>query len=273
MAEGTGNRAIEMEKQSLMSSNMSGATTAPQVTVVEAYDEMSRLAADVVQSTIESAPGSAMTLPTGDTPRGMFDELVRRIDAGVVDFSQVHLFSLDDYLGVSIDDEASLTRWLRDAFLIPGDIPEEKLHLIPADADDPHAAAERYEGDLLALGGLELAIVGLGPNGHIAFNEPGSEPDSRTRVVDLTPESREQNAAYYTGDQDIPSQAITMGLGTILSARRIVLIVSGEGKAEILSRSLHGPMTSDVPASWLRLAESRLEIIADRAAAAQLTLT
>lgn len=242
----------------------------PMLTVVRDYEAMSRRAADVVVETITAYPTGAITVPTGSTPAGMYQELVDRIHEGTADFSQVQIFCLDDYLGQTPEDEASLTKLLIQEFLEPGQIPEENVHFIPTTADDPHAAAEQYEQEIAAAGGLELAVVGLGPNGHIAFNEPGSGPDTRTRVIDLTQESRDQNAAYYEG-AEIPAQAITMGLGTILGARRIVMIVSGESKSEIVRETLTGPMTSEVPGSWLRLAGDRLEVVMDEDAASGLS--
>lgn len=241
------------------------------VRVAAGYEAMSRLAADAVADTIRAHPGAVLTLPTGATPRGMYQELVNRINDGRLDFSGMQFFCLDDYVGKKITDEASLTGWLNDVFLQPGRIPAANTHFIPTTDPDPHSAATRYDQDIRSAGGLELAVVGIGPNGHVGFNEPGSAPDSRTRVVDLTPVSRDQNAAYYPGDQTIPEQAITMGLGTILDARRIVLIVSGAAKAGILRQALEGPITSDVPASHLRSAGARLEVIADVDAAALLS--
>lgn len=242
----------------------------PTITVVDDYDAMSRRAADVVVETITAHPTSAITVPTGSTPVGMYSELVDRINAGKANFSQVQIFCLDDYLGQTPEDDASLTKLLIREFLKPGNIPDENVHYIPTMADDPDAAARQYEEDIRDAGGLELAVVGLGPNGHVAFNEPGSSADARTRVIDLTQESRDQNAAYYKDGAVIPRQAITMGLGTILAARRIVMIVSGEGKAEIVREMLEGSMTSDVPGSWLRLAGDRLEVVLDKAAASAL---
>lgn len=239
--------------------------------VVESYRELSDQAADAVLTTLERHPEAAITVPTGATPVGMYEELVRRIRRGALDLSRAHIFCLDDYLGHSREDEASLTRWLFNVFLTPAGVPEDHIHLIPATAGDPEGAARAYEAELAALGGLELAVVGLGPNGHVAFNEPGSPPDSRTRVVDLTEESRQQSAGYWEGEASIPKQAITMGLGTILSARRIVLIVSGAGKAEIVRRSLEEGPTPEVPGSWLQTAGDRLEVILDREAAGRLT--
>lgn len=235
--------------------------------VVETYEEMSTLAADAVQKTLDQKPDAAITVPTGETPLGMYQELVRRGDAGTLDLRQAHIFCLDDYLGQTRDDEASLTRWLFQAFLIPAGIPEHHIHEIPTTAEDPHVAAQQYEADIARHGGLELAVIGLGPNGHVAFNEPGSRPDSKTRVVDLTEKSRNQSAAYWEGNAAIPEQAITMGLGTILSARKLVLIASGASKADVIQRSLEEAPTLDVPGSWLQQAEDRLHVILDQEAA------
>lgn len=240
------------------------------LSVVESYLELSNRAADTVQATLERRPDAAITVPTGQTPLGMYRELVRRIEEGTLDVSRVHVFCLDDYLGQSRHDETSLTRWLYNEFLTPAGIPEDHIHHVPSAAADPVSAAAQYEADLEALGGLELAVVGLGRNGHVAFNEPGSPPDSRTRVIDLTEESRQQSAAYWEGEATIPEQAVTMGLGTILSARKIVLIASGEDKAEIVRRSLEGEPTLEVPGSWLQQARDRLHVILDRAAAGAL---
>lgn len=241
------------------------------LTVVEDYEALSRLAADIVTDCVTAHPSAAITLPTGETPRGMYEDLVHRIRGGELDFSRVQFFCLDDYLGTSIGEEVSLTGWLDEVFFQPAGVPRQHIHLIPTDAPDPHAAAAQYDRDIGAAGGLELAIVGLGPNGHVGFNEPGSPPDSRTRVVTLTPETREQNAAYYEGQRTISPRAITMGLGTILEARQIVLIVSGGSKAEILKATLEDPITPAVPGSFLRTAGDRLRVIVDEAAASALT--
>lgn len=241
----------------------------PTVTVVDNYEAMSKLAADRVADVITAFPNAAITVPTGSTPAGMYEQLVQRINSGELDVSQVQIFCLDDYLGQTPEDEASLTKLLIREFLKPAKIPMENVHFIPTVADDPHAAAAQYEKEIAAAGGLKLAVVGLGPNGHVAFNEPGSGPDTRTRIVDLTRESRDQNAAYYEGAA-IPEQAITMGIGTILDAEKIVMIVSGDAKADIVGEMVNGPMTDDLPGSWIGKAGTRAELIVDQAAASKL---
>jgi len=249
---------------------LTNATSDFRLHIVAGYASLSRLAADVVTRVVNENPGGAITLPTGETPRGMYEELTRRIELGELDFSSIHFFCLDDYLGKSIDDKASLTGWLDDAFLTPANLHGGNIHFIPSTAPDPDAAAAAYDGAITGLGGLKLAVVGLGPNGHIGFNEPGSAIDSRTRVVELTDESRDQNAAYYDGKETIPEQAITIGLGTILESGLIALIVSGSNKAGILKATLEGPITEDVPGSCLRTAGDRLIVIADKDAASGL---
>ncbi len=239
--------------------------------VVADYAEVTRLAADVVTRVVQDHPNAAITLPTGDTPRGMYEELVRRIQEGLLDFSGVHFFCLDDYWGKGIDDATSLTAWLNDVFLQPAGLDADHVHVVPSLAPDPVAAARAYEQDIERHGGLKLAVVGLGRNGHVGFNEPGSPIDSRTRIVDLTDESRNQNAGYYDGEQSIPDRAMSMGIGTILEADLIVLIVSGLAKADILRATLEGPITAYVPGSFLRTVGTRLIAIVDRDAASKLT--
>lgn len=241
----------------------------PSITVADNYEMLSKLAADRVAEVITAFPDGAITVPTGSTPAGMYRELVSRINAGELDVSKTQIFCLDDYLGQTPEDEASLTKLLIREFLEPANIPAENIHYIPTVSDDPHAAAEKYEAGIAAAGGLKLAVIGLGPNGHVAFNEPGSGPETRTRIVDLTRESRDQNAAYYEG-AEIPERAISMGIGTILDAERIVMIVSGESKAEIVSEMVNGPMTNDLPGSWIGKAGERAELIVDTDAASKL---
>jgi glucosamine-6-phosphate deaminase len=231
---------------------------------------MSEAAADIVTGTIRVKPNAVISLPTGSTPLGMFDVLAARSARREVDFSRVEVFCLDEYVGVTADDPNSLTGWLRDAILERAGFDPGRLHALPTAAEDPIAAALAFERDLAACGGLDLVVLGLGPNGHIAYNEPGSTADSRTRVLALTQESITQASAYWHDTVPIPSRAMTMGVGTLLDAKRIVLIVTGDAKAEMLRRTLEEPPNAGIPASWLRLAGSRLEIIADEAAASAL---
>jgi glucosamine-6-phosphate deaminase len=238
--------------------------------VVPDYAALSRAAAEIVAETVRAKPEAALSLATGSTPRGLFAELIDRVRSGELDLSRIHLFCLDEYLGVGPDDPNSLTGWLQRSIVVPARLDPARVHPLPATDPDPVAGAARYEAELRALGGLDLAVLGLGPNGHVAYNEPGSAADSRTRVLTLTPESLVQATAYWAGEVAIPARALTIGVGTLLEAKRLVLIVSGEAKSEMLGRTLREPMDAAVPASWLRLAGDRLTVIADAPAAAEL---
>jgi glucosamine-6-phosphate deaminase len=241
------------------------------VEILPVAAEVGRRAAAIVAEAGAARPDLVLAMPTGSTPLPMFEELIARVERGDLDLSRVRLFCLDDFVGVTPDDPNSLTGWLRRVFVEPAGIPWERVRAVPADAPDPDAACAAYEADLAAAGGLDLAVLGLGPNGHIAYNEPGSAADSRTRTLDLTPESIAQATAYWQPGVSTPERGMTMGVGTLLEAKRIVLIVTGESKAGILRRSLEGPMSPEVPGSWLQLAAGKTTVVADEAAAADLS--
>lgn len=238
--------------------------------IVPAAPDLARAAADIVVATIRAKPDAVLALPTGSTPLGMFSELVDRIREGAVDVSWARFFCLDEYLGLTKADPNSLTGWLFREFFIPAGIDAAHVQTVPSDSADPVAAAREYENAIAAVGGFDLVVLGIGPNGHIAFNEPGSAADSRTRVIDLTPESQEQAAAYWRGSFPAPTRAMTIGVGTLLDAAKLVLMATGEGKADILHAALRGPITPDVPASLLRTQPEKLIVIADQAAASRL---
>jgi glucosamine-6-phosphate deaminase len=238
--------------------------------VVADANTMSARAADLVAEAIQQKPDAVICLPTGSTPLGMFDALAERVDRGEIDFSQVELYCLDEYIGVDRHDPNSLTGWLWSAFVARVGIDPQRVHVLPTTAVNPAEAAVSFDRELVQRGGLDLAVLGLGPNGHIGYNEPGSPHDSRTRVVMLTPESVRQAATYWSGNLSVPGVAITLGVGTLLEAKRIVLIVSGKAKSTILRRTLEDQPSTEVPATWLRLAGQRLHVVADREAASDL---
>lgn len=241
----------------------------PTVVVVKNADEMSERAAGVVAEVLSARPNAPISLPTGNTPVGMFEKLIEAEQRGDLDLRQFQLYCLDEYLGVTPDNPNTLTAWLKRTFIEPAGIPMDHVHTLPVDDPDPVAAARRYDDSIAAAGGLALAVLGIGNNGHIAYNEPGSKSDSRTRVVDLSHESIEQAKGYFDG-ASVPTQAMTVGVGTLLESDRIVLIAAGEGKAEIMRRALRDPMSPEVSASWLRLAPDKVTVILDEAAAALL---
>jgi glucosamine-6-phosphate deaminase len=240
-------------------------TQDPTVVVLSDADVVGNAAADIVAATVRANPRSVIAVPTGTTPLPMFAALIDRVTRGELDLSQIHLFCLDEYVGVAPSEPNSLTGWLTRVFIEPAGISMRNVHTLPSTDEDLAGAPGRYEADLAAHGGLDLAILGLGGNGHIAYNEPGSEANSRTRVIALTPESVAQAAGYFEG-RSVPTQAMTIGVQTLLEARQIVLLVTGAAKTDILAKTLHAPMSDDVPASWLRLAGERVTVLADEAA-------
>lgn len=241
----------------------------PTLVVVKNADEMSAMAAEIVAEVLTVRPSAPISLPTGSTPVGMFEKLIEGSRSGALDLTRFQLFCLDEYLGVTPDNPNTLTAWLKRTLIEPAGIPMGNVHTLPVNEDDPAAAARRYDQSITDADNLALAVLGIGNNGHIAYNEPGSDADSRTRVLDLAQESIDQAAGYFDG-ASVPTKAMTVGVGTLLESDRIVLIAAGKGKAEIMRRALREPMSSDVPASWLRLAPEQVTVILDEAAAALL---
>lgn len=214
---------------------------------------MALAAADFIAAQVRVKPDLSILVATGNTPMPTYAELARRADAGQADFSRVTAVQLDEYLGVPEDDPRSLWAWMKRSFVEPLGI-ERTVKL-----DDP----VQFEKEISELGGLDLAILGLGPNGHLGFNEPPSPPDAPTRRLTLTPASLESNRAYW-GDLPVPTQAVTAGMNVILAAKHTLLLVSGTHKRAVLRAALEGPETPDLPASLLH--RTALTVFADEAA-------
>lgn len=226
-------------------------------------------AADLVQNQLAVKPNAVISFPTGNTPLPLYHELLRRQQQGQVDLSQLQPVMLDDYLGAAGDDPVSFHNWLRREFFDPAGIAAARIARMPTDPRHIDEACRRYEQELAERGGVDLQLLGLGLNGHIGFNEPGSPANSRTRVVQLTASTTAANAAYWSDAAKVPHSGVTMGVGTILEARSIGLLVNGAAKAEILRTVLFGPMSPEVPASLLRKVQ-KVHVIADEAAASKL---
>ena len=197
--------------------------------------ELSHVAADYVTALLARKPEAAIALPTGQTPLGLYAELVARAAAKRLSVARARFFNLDDYLGLSVDHPLSYARFLRERFLMPAGVAEEQIRLLQGDAVEIEAECGDYEAAIAAAGGLDLAILGLGTNGHIGFNEPGSDWLARTHVVSLSQETRATHAAQTRGKYVIPDYGITVGISTILAAREILLLVAGGGKARALA--------------------------------------
>ena len=236
-----------------------------EIIIVDDYEALSRAGAGWMVEAIRDKPAAAIVAATGDTPMGMYVELAQVRIRGLIDTSRLRVFQLDAYLGLAPDDPRALFGWTRRSFIEPLGIAAENVVRLAGDAVDPWEACRFYEAAVREIGGFDLSILGLGPNGHIGFNEPPSPPDAPTRVVDLTPESILSNARYWGGEDQVPRQALTCGMDLLLAARRTLLLVSGAHKYEILHRTVEGPQTPEVPASYLQSAPN-VTVIADRAA-------
>jgi glucosamine-6-phosphate deaminase len=234
--------------------------------IVEAADpaELARTSAQLIAGAIREEPRAALLLATGNSPMATYAELAAMHGRGDLDSSGVRPFQLDEYLDLGPGDPRSLAGWMRRSFTAPLEIADARVTWLEA-TGDLTASCARYVHAVREAGGYDLAVLGLGPNGHLGFNEPPSPADAPTRVVELTPESLISNAAYW-GD-DVPRRAITTGMDLIMQARRVLVIVSGAHKKEILARTLEGEPSPDCPASLLRLRDD-VTVVADRAALA-----
>ena len=231
----------------------------------ENYEEMSRKAADILAAQVILKPDCVLGLATGSTPIGTYDELVARCERGELDFSEVKTVNLDEYKGLTRDNDQSYYYFMHEHLF-------DRVNIDPAntnvpDGTEPDAEKEcaRYEKLIESLGGADIQLLGLGHNGHIGFNEPDSSFAQVTHCVSLTESTIEANKRFFASADDVPRQAYTMGIGTIMKAKKILLIVNGEAKADIVAKAFFGPVTPEVPASILQL-HPDVMIVADKAA-------
>lgn len=229
------------------------------------YTQLSWEAARFVARRLLRKPDLVLALPTGETPLGLYQELVRLHKEGLLDFSRATTFNLDEFLDLPPEHPASFHTYMKQNFWDLVNLRPEVRHIPRSLPEDPEEECQRHEALFAEKGGIDLAILGLGKNGHIAFNEPGTPFESLTHVAELSEETRMAEASRFGSLEKVPRKAITMGIRTIMNAREILLLVSGEEKARILERALFGPVTPEVPASVLQLHPS-LTVIADRAA-------
>jgi len=235
------------------------------VEVFPDYAGMSQRAADIVVELLREKPDAVLGLPTGSTPLGFYDALV----ASGVSLAKARTFNLDEYLGLPRTHPQSYYSFMKRVLYDRTDLRPENCHIPDGTATDPQAECRRYEEAIRAAGGLDILLLGVGHNGHIGFNEPGSPWDARTRVVDLAETTRQANARFFNSLDEVPRQALTMGIGTILEARRILLLASGRDKAPAVRDMVEGTPTPDVPASVLQL-HPNATVLLDRDAASLL---
>jgi len=226
--------------------------------------------AERVANALAARPPLVLGLPTGRTPIAAYAELRRLHAAGRADFSRASTFNLDEFAGIAAPHPGSFRTFMDRHLFGAVNLAPARIHFLNGAAEDLDAECERYEADIEATGGLDLQMLGIGANGHIGFNEPGDELAARTHRVMLADTTRRDNAPLFGEDPaQVPREALSMGMGTILKAAEIVLIATGERKAQCVERAIGGPVTTRLPASFLQL-HPRVELYLDRAAASRL---
>lgn len=229
------------------------------------YDEMSKKAAHIIAAQIVLKPDCVLGLATGSTPVGTYKNLVEWYKNGDLDFSTLSSCNLDEYRGLSPENDQSYRYFMNTNLFDHVNIRKDHTFVPDGQEADSNKACQMYEQIIQDLGGIDLQLLGLGHNGHIGFNEPAEEFPKITHCVDLTESTIQANKRFFEKESDVPRQAYTMGIGTIMSAKKILIVVSGEDKAEILNKIINGPITPQVPASILQL-HPDVTIVADNAA-------
>lgn len=219
---------------------------------VKTYEELSQKAAQIILTQLEKKPNSVLGLATGSTPIGTYDELIKAYTDGKADFSKVRSVNLDEYCGVPETNDQSYRYFMNEHLFDKVNIDKANTNVPSGVAEDSQAECERYDKLIESLGGIDLQILGIGVNGHIGFNEPSDEFSEGTHVVTLDERTRNSNARFFEKMSDVPTKAITMGIGTIMSAEKILLLANGDAKKEIIEKAVYGEITPNVPASILQ---------------------
>ena len=233
------------------------------------YEDMSRKAANIIGAQVTMKPNCVLGLATGSSPIGTYKELIARYNNGDLDFSNATSVNLDEYKGLSGDHDQSYRYFMNHNFFDHVNIPKERTFVPDGTEPDADKACSAYNAIIKSVGGIDLQLLGLGHNGHIGFNEPTDCFPPVTHCVDLTESTIEANKRFFASVGDVPKQAYTMGIQNIMLARKIVVVVSGADKADILKKVVEGPITPQVPASILQL-HPDVTIVADEAAASKL---
>ncbi len=239
------------------------------VVILEDADAVSKRAADIFCQTLRAKPDAVLGLATGGTPLATYHELVRRCQAGQVSFSAATSFNLDEYVGLPENHPQSYRQFMHENLFSKTDFRPGSTHLPRGSTEDFAAASREYEEKIVSAGGIDLQLLGIGTDGHIAFNEPGSSLASRTRIKALTKQTRSDNARFFDSIDEVPRLSITVGIGTILDAKRIVLLATGASKASAVRAFIEGPVSAQLPASALQM-HADVTVVLDEPAAAWL---
>ena len=228
--------------------------------------EASLAAANVMAEVIKEKPDAIIGLATGSSPINMYGELIRMCREGEISFSKVRSVNLDEYVGLAPDHDQSYAYFMSHNLFDHIDIDKANTNLPSGLADDPAAECLRYDSVIASMGGVDIQLLGIGNNGHIGFNEPDDHFPKTTTLVKLTESTIDANSRFFASRDLVPTEAISMGIGQIMAAKKILLVAFGTGKAEILEKSLFGPVTPNVPASILQFFKGDVYICADEAA-------
>lgn len=217
------------------------------------YNDLSRKAANIISAQVILKPNSVLGLATGSTPIGTYKQLINWYEKGDIDFSMVTSVNLDEYCGLSEKDEQSYRYFMNTNLFNYINIKKEKTHVPNGLASDKEEECINYDKMIGDIGGIDIQLLGIGHNGHIGFNEPNIQFEKTTHIVDLDKTTIEANARFFNSIDEVPKQAITMGIKSIMHARHVLLIANGQDKEYIVNKALFGPITPDVPASILQL--------------------
>jgi len=241
-----------------------------EVIITSGYDEICEKAARIIQQEWQKKNNLVLGLATGETPLGVYKKIIEMNQRKEIDFSNTIAFSLDEYLGLEEDHPQSFAFYMKENFFKHINIKMKNIFRLEGKPSDIETHCQEYEEKIKSYGGIDIQILGIGRNGHIGFNEPGSSLSSRTRVKTLAEETIRDNARFFTDEQEVPRFCLTMGIGTVMEARMIILLASGKNKSEAIFQSVEGAITASVPASALQL-HSRVKILVDEEAASLLT--
>ena len=236
--------------------------------VADDYDAMSKICADLIAAQMQSKPEGVLGLATGSTPVGTYKELIRRHKAGELDFSSVTTFNLDEYFPIRKSNDQSYDFFMKEQLFNHVNIDFARLNIPNGEASDIAAECDAYEAKIKAAGGIDFQILGIGLNGHIGFNEPEDAFPARTHQVTLDDSTIEANARFFASKDEVPKQAITMGIGTIMMAKTVLLMINGTKKANIAKQTILDDITPRVPASVLQLHQNVFVVLDKEAAAA-----
>lgn len=239
------------------------------VIITKDYEQMSKRGAEIVIEAIKAKPDLVLGLATGSTPLGMYAEMIRAFRAGRVDLSKISSFNLDEYCGLPPDHPQSYHYYMYLNFFAHVNIDRGNVHIPNGVAEDLEEECRRYEEAIRRAGGIDLQVLGIGINGHIGFNEPGTEFNAETHVVELTKKTIEANSRFFRDESEVPRKAISMGIKTIMRSRRILLLASGSDKASAVAMAVKGPITPMLPASVIQL-HPDTTVVLDKTAASLL---